>query len=470
MTRAMVTDLLAQLGHLLGPSGFSTDPERLSPHLREWRGRYQGRTACLLRPATTAQTAELVRLCAAAGTALTLQGGNTGLVGGQIPDGELLLSLQRLDRIRSVDPIDDAMTVEAGVTLEAARAAARAAGRQFPLQLGSGGSATIGGLISTNAGGVHVVRYGMMRDLVLGLEVVLADGTVLDTLSPLRKNNTGYDLKQLFIGAEGTLGVITAATLKLFPPPTEHVVALAALQSPQAALDLLHQMKSGTGALAAFELMNRFAVDITAAGIEGVRDPLPGRHPWLALLEFESPAVVGLAAQVETLLGQALQGGLIEDAALAQNAAQGGAFWKLRESIPAAHRSHGAQANHDIAVPVSRVPDFLAAAEAAAAAVLPGVRIVAFGHAGDGNIHYTVLQSADAPKPDPVFLERAAAINEAVQHIAISMGGSISAEHGVGVARRDELPRYKDPAALALMRRVKATLDPQRTFNPRVLL
>jgi len=462
-------ELLSALAAALGPSGFSTDPAALAPHLQEWRGRYRGRTPCLVRPANAEEVAAVLRLCAAAGVGVAVQGGNTGLVGGQIPDGEVLLSLQRLSRIRSVDPVDDAITVEAGVTLETVRAAAGDADRQFPLQLGSGGSATIGGLISTNAGGVHVVRYGMMRDLVLGLEVALADGTILDTLSPLRKNNTGYDLKQLFIGAEGTLGVITAATLKLFPRPAAHATAAVALASPAQALRLLHRAKAQTGALAAFELMNRLSVDLAAAHVDGVRNPLPEALDWLALLEFEA-AEPGLESRVEALLASCLEDGWITDAALAQTEAQRSAFWRLRESIPAAHRGQGAQANHDIAVPVSRVPQFLEEAQAAAEALLPGVRIVAFGHAGDGNIHYTVLQPAGAPLPDPAFQARAAAITQAVQDVAVALGGSISAEHGVGVARRDELPRYKDPAALAVMRRIKDALDPENLLNPRALL
>lgn len=459
---------IAALKQALGPAGWAEDPATLEPHLREWRGRALGATPLLVMPANTAEVAAVVRICAAGGLAITPQGGNTGLVGGQIPQGEVLLSLKRMTRIRAIEPADDALVVEAGVTLEAVHAAAAGAGRQFPLALGSGGSATIGGLVSTNAGGVHVLRFGMMRDLVLGLEAVLADGTVLDGLSALRKNNTGYDLKQLFIGAEGTLGVVTAASLRLFPRPAEHQVAAAAVESPAAALALLHLAKAETGALAAFELMNRFAVELTAASVEGVRNPLPGAA-WLVLLEFES-AQAGLAPVIEAVLAKALERGLIADAALAQSEAQAAAFWKLRESIPAAHRGQGAQVNGDISVPVSAVPRFLAAAEAAAAAILPDPRIVAFGHAGDGNIHYTVLQAEAAQKPDPAFTARAGEILHAVQAVAVGLGGSISAEHGIGVFRREELPRYKDPAALALMRRLKQALDPAGVFNPRALL
>lgn len=467
----MDPSLFERLAARLGPKGWTTDPKLLAPHLTEWRGRYAGHTPFMAMPASTAETADVVRLCAQAGAAITPQGGNTGLVGGQIPAGEILLCLKRMNQVRAIDPVNEALTCEAGVTLAAAREAAETADRQLPLQLASGGSATIGGLVSTNAGGVHVVRFGMMRDLVLGLEVVLADGTVLDGLTTLRKNNTGYDLKQLFIGAEGTLGVVTAATLKLHPMPGEHVTAVAGLMRPADAITLLHRAKAATGGLAAFELMNRLSVDLAVRHGPGVRDFFEIAPTWLALMEFEGASMDGgLEAAVEEMLGEALDDRLIADAAVAQSQAQAQAYWKLRETIPAAHRFEGAQANHDIAVPVSEVPRFLEEAKAAAEAVLPGVRIVAFGHAGDGNIHYTVLQPEGAAKPCPDFQARAQAITEAVQGVAVRLGGSISAEHGVGVSRRDELVLYKDPTALALMRRVKAALDPNGILNPRALI
>lgn len=467
----MESSLLERLAARLGPKGWSTDPTFVEPHLVEWRGRYRGDTPFLAMPASTAEVADVVRLCAEAGAAITPQGGNTGLVGGQIPNGEILLSVKRMNRVRAIDPINDALVCEAGVTLAAAREAAQTALRQFPLQLASGGSAMIGGLVSTNAGGVHVVRFGMMRDLVLGLEVVLPDGAILDGLSTLRKNNTGYDLKQLFIGAEGTLGVVTAATLKLFPPPGEHVVAVAGLMRPEQAVDLLHRVKAATGGLAAFELMNRLSVDLAIRNVPSVRDPFAIAPAWIALMEFEGASMDGgLEAMVEETLGQAMDDGLIIDAAIAQSDAQAQAYWKLRESIPAAHRPEGAQINQDIAVPVAEVPRFLDQAKAAAESIVPGVRIVAFGHAGDGNIHYTVLQPETAPNPCPDFQAKALDITQAVQDIAVRLGGTISAEHGIGVSRRDELPRYKDPAALALMRTLKRALDPKGIMNPRALI
>lgn len=464
-----MSDLYERLAARLGPRGYSTDPDLIAPHLIEWRGRHRGATPFLAMPESTCEVVDLVRLCAQTGAALTPQGGNTGLVGGQIPNGEVLVSLKRMNRIRAIDPLDESLTAEAGVVLTQVQDAAHQAGRLFPLSLGSQGSATIGGLISTNAGGVHVVRYGMMRDLVLGLEVVLADGTVLDGLSSLRKNNTGYDLKQLFIGAEGTLGIVTAATLKLFARPAAHVTAAVGLMQASDALDLLHRAKAATGALAAFEVMNRLSVDLAVKHIDGVRDPFRIAPSFVALLEFESADLDGgLESAVEDLLGQAMEDNLIVDAALARSEAQRAALWKLRETIPAAHKLEGAEANHDIAVPVSMSPEFLAKAEAAVAGLMPGARIVAFGHLGDGNIHYTVLQPAGA---DPAAFEsRAASITEAVQRIAVDLGGSISAEHGVGVSRRDELVRYKSPAALALMKTLKAALDPQRIMNPRAML
>ncbi|MFZ4069211.1 MAG: FAD-binding oxidoreductase [Caulobacterales bacterium] len=464
-----MSNIYQRLAARLGPRGFSTDPDVLGPHLVEWRGRYRGTTPFLAMPETTAEVADLVRLCAETKTALTPQGGNTGLVGGQIPDGEVLLSLKRLNRIRALDPLDDSLTAEAGVVLARVQQAASDAGRLFPLSLGSQGSASIGGLISTNAGGVHVVRYGMMRDLVLGLEVVLADGTVLDGLSSLRKNNTGYDLKQLFIGAEGTLGIVTAATLKLFTKPAAHVTAAVGLMQASDALALLHRAKAATGALAAFEVMNRLSVDLAVKHIDGVRDPFAIAPAFVALLEFEGADLNGgLESAVEELLGAAMEENLIVDAALARSEAQRVQFWKLRETIPAAHKLEGAEANHDIAVPVSASPEFLTKAEAAVAGLMPGARIVAFGHLGDGNIHYTVLQPIGA---DPAtFDDRAAAITQAVQRIAVDLGGSISAEHGVGVSRRDELVHYKAPQALALMKTLKAALDPHRIMNPRAMV
>lgn len=462
MTSAVLASLEERLRAALGPRGVVTDPAELAPHLEEWRRRARGATPFMVLPASTQEAALVVRACAEAGVAITPQGGNTGLVGGQVPDGEVLVSLRRMNRIRSVDADADALTAEAGVILTSVHEAARAADRHFPLSLGSQGSATIGGLVSTNAGGVHVMRYGMMRDLVLGIEAVLPDGQIFHGLRSLRKDNTGYDLKQLFIGAEGTLGLVTAATLRLFARPRAHEVAMAAAATPQQAIALLHRVKAATGALSAFEIMNERSVALAAA-LPGVRAPF--RAPWTILLEFEGASPSGLPAEVETILSGALEDGLIKDAALAQSEQDAQAFWRLREMIPAGHRAVATpQVSLDISTPVSATPEFLERAGAVAQRLSPGAEIVAFGHAGDGNIHYTVMAaSGDAPfAPDQ--------ISAAIHDVAAGLGGSISAEHGIGIFRREELVRFKDPQALALMRSVKAALDPHRIMNPRALL
>jgi FAD/FMN-containing dehydrogenase len=457
---AVLDDLRATLSERLGPRGLVVDEAAMAPHLHEWRGRARGQTPFMVAPSSTQEVSAVVSACAAAGVAITPQGGNTGLVGGQIPQGEVLLSLVRMNRIRAVDATADALTAEAGVILSSVHDAAHEAHRHFPLSLASQGSATVGGLISTNAGGVHVLRYGMMRDLVLGIEVVLPDGRVLNGLKALRKDNTGYDLKQLFIGAEGTLGVVTAATLRLFPIPAERVVAMAALDSPEQALRLLDLVRAQTGALSAFELMNRKSVHL-AAQLPGVRAPFDA--PWLALLEFEGPN--GLTAISEEALAKAIDDGIAVDATVAQSEQAARDFWKLRESIPAGHRVLDApQASHDTSTPVSAIPEFLRRADAAMERLSPGARIVAFGHAGDGNIHYTAIAAGpDAPFPSED-------VSAAIHDIAADLNGSISAEHGIGVFRRDELPRFKDPVALDLMRTLKQTLDPDRLMNPRAML
>lgn len=461
----MSADLYAKLASRLGPKGHSTDPDTIAPHLFEWRGRLQGATPFLALPATTEEVRDVVHLCANAGVAITPQGGNTGLVGGQIPSGEVLLSLKRMTQIRSIDVDNDSLVADAGVVLAAVQHAAADSNRLFPLSLASEGSATVGGLISTNAGGVHVLRYGMMRDLVLGLEVVLADGRVLHGLKALRKDNTGYDLKQLFIGAEGTLGVITAASLKLFPRPLAREAAMLSVQSPQQALALLTHLKTTTGAVAAFEVMNRTGVDLTLKNVPNVRDPLPGA-PWLALVEFEAMDARGLRDSIENALATAIERDIADTALIAENTAQMRDFWVLRECMSAGHRPEGAQVAEDISVPVSRIPDFLHDAGAAARKVLPDARIVAFGHMGDGNIHYSVLAPVGmAPEAFPY-----AAVNDAVNETAVGLGGSISAEHGIGVVRLNDFARFKDAESVSLMRAVKRALDPHNVMNPRVLI
>ncbi len=459
-----MTELYEQLAARLGPKGYARDAETLAPYLKEWRGRFQGETPFLALPASTDEVADVVRLCAAAGAAITPQGGNTGLVGGQIPAGEVLLSTKRMNAIRSVDVANDSLVAEAGVILAAVQNTARESDRLFPLSLASEGSATIGGLLSTNAGGVHVLRYGMMRDLVLGIEAVLPDGRVFAGLKGLRKDNTGYDLKQLFIGAEGTLGVITAACLKLFPRPRAHEVALAAVTSAEAALALLHHLKGATGAVAAFEIMNRLSMDCVIKNVPDRRDPLPGA-PFEVLIEFESMDAAGLRASMEAALESAISAGYAQTALIAENAGQARDFWRMREDMSAGHRPEGAQVNRDVSVPVSQTPAFLARADAAMEQICPGARVVAFGHMGDGNFHYTAMQ--------PLGMEASAfpgaELSLAVHEIADALGGSISAEHGIGIARRADFARFKDAESIALMRAVKRAIDPNNVMNPRAL-
>lgn len=461
----MITTLLERLAARLGPKGFTTDADLLAPHLVEWRGKHKGETPCLVLPASTEETADVVRMCAEAGAAITPQGGNTGMVAGQIPRGEVLISMKRMNRIRSIDADNDSLIAEAGVVLATVQEAARDSDRLFPLSLASEGSATIGGLISTNAGGVHVLRYGMMRDLVFGLEAVLPDGRIFRGLKALRKDNTGYDLKQLFIGAEGTLGIVTAASLKLFPRPRAHELALVAATDAPRALALLHRLKAATGAVAAFEVMNRLSVDLVVKNVPNRRDPLPGAK-LMVLIEFEAAHASGLRESVEAALADAMEAGEIENALIAANAAQAKDFWTIREDISAGHRPEGAQSNHDVSVPVSQTPRFLEEANAAMEAQCPGARIVAFGHMGDGNFHYTVMQPEGM---DPARFP-GAELTQTVYVIADRLGGSISAEHGIGIVRTGDLARFKDAESMTLMRALKRALDPNGVMNPRVLL
>jgi FAD/FMN-containing dehydrogenase len=462
---AGMTELYQRLAARLGPKGYSADADDIAPYLKEWRGAFVGETPFLAMPASTDEAAEVVRLCAEAGAAITPQGGNTGLVGGQIPRGEVLVSMKRMNRIRSLDAANDSLIAEAGVVLAHVQQAAADSDRLFPLSLASEGSATIGGLVSTNAGGVHVLRYGMMRDLVLGLEVVLADGRVLGGLKALRKDNTGYDLKQLFIGAEGTLGLVTAASLKLFPRPRAHLVGLASVADANRALELLHRLKAATGAVAAFEIMNRLSVDLVVKNIADRRDPLPGA-PMMALVEFEAASEIGFRDAIENAFADAQDANVCANVLIAENASQARDFWRIREDISAGHRPEGAQVNHDVSVPVSQTPAFLDAANAAVERCCPGARIVAFGHMGDGNFHYTVMQGEGM---DGARFPHEA-LTQTVYEVATQLNGSISAEHGIGVVRKDDLLRYKDAMSIALMRAVKRALDPNNVMNPRVLI
>ncbi|HXC56594.1 MAG TPA: FAD-binding oxidoreductase [Rhizomicrobium sp.] len=459
----MNADTLARLKEASGAGGFSEDPAEIAPHLEEWRGKYRGRSALLLRPATTAAVSAILAVCNATGTPVVPQGGNTGLVGGQIPfDGEVLLSLARLNKVRALDAAAQTLTVEAGVVLAAAQQAADDADLLFPLSLAAEGSATIGGNLATNAGGIAVLRYGMARDLVLGLEVVLADGRVLDLLRTLRKDNTGYDLKQIFIGAEGTLGVITAAALKLFAKPALRATAFAAVPSPAAAVALLARMQAATGGLvSAFELVPRLGLELVVAHISGARDPLAAPSPWYVLIEAASGARSGLEAAFEAALGAS---DLVSDAVVAASETQRAALWALRENMSEAQKREGASIKHDVSVPVSAIPAFLDQATAAVLRALPGARGVAFGHIGDGNIHFNF--SAPKNGDGAAFLARWDDIQRIVHDIVHEFGGSISAEHGIGVQKRDQLERYKSAVEMDVMRSLKRLFDPKNILNP----
>ena len=455
----MKAETLARLKAAVGAKGFSEDPTEIAPHLEEWRSKYQGRSALLLKPATTAEVSAVLAICNETGTAVVPQGGNTGLVGGQIAfDGEIVLSLSRMNRLRAIDAAAHTLSVEAGTILAAAQKAADDAGLLFPLSLAAEGSATIGGNLSTNAGGVAVLRYGMARDLVLGLEVVLAGGRVLDLMRTLRKDNTGYDLKQIFIGAEGTLGVITAAVLKLFPKPAIRATAFVAVPSPDAAVQLLSQMQAKTGGLiSAFEIMPRIGIELVTAHIPGARDPLPGASPWYVLAEATSAAAFDLDGVFEDALGD-------REAVIAASEAQRTALWALRENMSEAQKREGASIKHDVSVPVSAIPAFLAKATAAVLKILPGARPVSFGHIGDGNIHFNFSAPKDGDQT--AFLARWEDVQRIVHDIVHEFGGSISAEHGIGVQKRDQLPRYKSAVEMDVMRTLKRTLDPKNILNP----
>ena len=468
MTVPVPADVLSRLKSLVGEGGWSTDPDRLAPKLIEWRDRWSGTTPLLLLPRDTAEVAAIVGLCAESRVAITPQGGNTGLVGGQIPQGEILLSLERMRAIRDLDTLDDVIVAEAGVTLSAVHEAAEAAGRRFPLSVASEGSATIGGLVSTNAGGTQVLRYGTMREQVLGLEVVLPNGEIWNGLKRLRKDNTGYDLKQLLIGAEGTLGVVTAASLKLRPLLPSRAVAIAGLRSPKDAIALLVRAKAETGgALEAFELMSRLGLSLVLKNIPDQRDPLAETHPWYVLIEAASGEPGAAEASMERLLAGALEGDLIQDVVVAQSAAQMAALWSLRENQSAGQKAEGAAWKHDVSVPVSKIADFIEAASADLHRRWPDVRITAFGHVGDGNVHYDVLAAMGADQA--VHSARRDEGARIVHDRVASLGGSISAEHGLGAMKTHEALLYKSPVEVAAQRAVRLALDPHRIMNPRVL-
>jgi FAD/FMN-containing dehydrogenase len=466
LRRAPSPDLLPRFAAIVGDKYAITDPVSLEPFLIEGRGIYHGHTSMLLRPGSVGEVQAILKLANETKTPLVPQGGNTGLVGGQIPfDGELILSLTRLDRIREVDPASNAMTCEAGVVLAKAQDAAAAVDRLFPLSLGAEGSCTIGGNLSTNAGGTGAVAYGIARDLVLGLEVVLADGRIMNLLSKLKKNNTGYDLRHIFVGAEGTLGIITAAVVKLFPRPRAMETAFVGVPSPAAAVKLfnLAQARVG-GSVTSFELLIRDVVEFAIKHAHGVRDPLAAKHPWYVLMEVSSQHGDGLRESVEQWLAEGSAQGLVEDATIAVSLDQARAFWHLRHILPEAQKPEGGSIKADVSVPVAAVPEFLEEASAAARAIVPGCRPVPFGHLGDGNVHFNVSQPIGADTAQ--FLARWAEVNDAVNKIVLKYNGSISAEHGIGKLKRDSLAKVKDPVALELMRNLKRMLDPNGILNP----
>ena len=463
-------DLLARLTALLGPRVVVTDPDLIEPWLHDWRGRYHGRSPALLQPTTTAQVAAIVGAAAMAGVPLVPQGGNTSMVGGATPPADgaaLILSLRRLNRVRHVDAEAGLIVAEAGVVLADLHDAAMAAGRRFPLTLGARGSATLGGLVSTNAGGTQVLRHGTMRGLVAGVEAVLPDGSVFDGLAALKKDNRGYDVRELLVGAEGTLGVVTAATLRLVPAIADRAVAWVGVAGPTAALALLRRFDAAGDAVESFELINGALIDLAVGQGGGGRAPLAAPAPWQVLIEAvshggddEAPATL-----IERVIGAALADGLLLDATLAASEAQAEAFWHLRHGLSDAQRAAGAVVAHDISVPVETMPGFIVEQAAAIARAFPGARMLGFGHLGDGNIHFDALSPPGADR-EAWYRDHAAAVTRFVNDAVVAAGGSISAEHGIGQMKRDELVRLSSPARLAVLTGVKRALDPQGLFNP----
>jgi FAD/FMN-containing dehydrogenase len=458
-------ELIARFRKIVGDRYAVTDAADIAPYLTEERELFHGRSPLVLRPGSTAEVSDICKLASEHRIALVPQGGNTGLVGGQTPhNGEVVVSMRRMDKIRDLDTASNTMTCEAGVVLQVAQQRASAVDRLFPLSLGAEGSCTIGGNLSTNAGGTTALAYGVAREMALGVEVVLADGRILNALSKLKKDNTGYDLRNLFIGAEGTLGIITAATLRLFPKPRAVETAFVGLASPAQALRLLSIAQSeAAGTLTSFELLSDIAVDFSVRHGIDVRDPLGGKYPWYVLMELSSPRD-DARATLETILAKGLEESIVDDAVIAASLSQRASFWKLRDEMSAAQKPEGGSIKHDISVPVVAVPDFIEQANAAVVKLIPGARPVPFGHLGDGNIHYNVSQPTGGDAAD--FMGRWHAVNAVVFDIVLRMGGSISAEHGIGVLKRDELPEVKDKVAISLMRSFKALLDPLGIMNP----
>ncbi|WP_454796847.1 FAD-binding oxidoreductase [Novosphingobium lindaniclasticum] len=466
---------LAEATALLGPRGLTTDADLLAPWLTDWRGRYTGSAVAMASPANVPELAELVKICARFGVPIVPQGGNSGMSGGATPDGSgtaLLLSLRRMNAIRTLDVEARQVTCEAGVVLQTLHEAAEARDLRFPLSLGGKGSATVGGLISTNAGGTQVLRHGSMRALVLGLEAVLADGQVFSMLTPLKKDNRGFDLKQLLIGSEGTMGIVTAATLRLLPAIAERVVIWAGVPSLGAARKLLLHCEHSAGeALEGFEVLPQACLDAVLDYLPDSRAPLSDRHAWHVLIEVvaDRNAAATLRDRCESMMADAFEGELLEDAAMSSNESQAEAMWLLRESISPAERARGPAVQHDISVPVEKMPDFVETTAPMIEARWPGTEAIAFGHLGDGNVHYHVI-APDVTDGPAWQADQGKTISRYIHDLVTEWGGSISAEHGIGQLKRDELARLGDPAALSMLRAVKHALDPAGILNPGKLI
>jgi FAD/FMN-containing dehydrogenase len=461
-TLAATTDdrALDEIRAAVGPKGIVSDPDQLGRYIEDWHGLYAGAARLVVLPASTAEVAAVLRICTAARIPVYPQGGHTGLCGGATPSGDgIVLGLGRMNRILSVDPANFTLTAQAGCILAEVQRAAQDADRFFPLSLGAEGTCQIGGNLSTNAGGTAVLRYGNTRDLTLGLEVVLADGSVIEGLRSVRKDNTGYDLKQLFIGGEGTLGIITAATLKLFPRPRETETAFLGLTRLDDVMTLFARSRAASGdQLTGFELIGRYGVQMAMDYAPGVRDPLATQHPWYVLLEMTSSQTgTGLRTAMEQILEEAMTSGEVQDGVIASSDAQWRELWRVREGLIMGIRHQGAASKHDVSVPVSQVARFITDADAAVLRNYPGSRTLAFGHVGDGNIHYNAFG---------VAANDLAACHDRVNDIVLGLGGSISAEHGIGLSKRHDLTRYKSPLELDIMRRIKAALDPAQIMNP----
>jgi FAD/FMN-containing dehydrogenase len=451
----------------LPAAAWTQDADIIAPHLVEWRDKYFGQTPLMLTPRSTAEVSKAVKICAEHGLKIVPQGGNTGLVGGQTPQGEVLLSLKKMTAIRDVDTVNNALIVEAGATLQSVHDAADAANRKFPLFLASQGSCTIGGNLSTNAGGNHVLKYGTTKDLVFGVEAVLASGEVYNGLTSLRKDNTGYDLSRLFLGAEGTLGIITAASLKLFPKAGYIQRVITAIESPAKAIELLEHCRAG-GRLSMFEVLPRIGFGSVVTNIPGQRDPFDAPHPWYAVIDWDVETDIEGAALAETLLGGAFEKEIINDAVIAQNETQAAQILSLRENMSAGQKFLGGSIKFDITVPLNRIPKFLTTANNAIQKQIPNCRPVSFGHFGDGNIHYNITQPVNMDKEE--FLSHWDAMSEIVFDIVGSLGGSISAEHGIGIMKKEDLAKRADPVKLAMLKSIKMALDPSNMMNPRVMI